>query len=232
MKQINLSKRLAAIAEYVSDGAAVADIGTDHGYIPVFLAQTRRARAIIASDINSLPLDNARQSAIRYNVSEKIEFILSDGLKNIHPDSVDTIIMAGMGGETITSILSDAAWISEKKPNLIIQPQSKIPDLNTWLFRNSYYANESSIVREDGKLYLIMKCSFSPIRRLPADTELYIPASLISSGDPLLNEYIDYTLSKLVKIKDGLNNAASDNTDEIARIEKTITEIEQIRRNT
>jgi tRNA (adenine22-N1)-methyltransferase len=109
MKQIRLTPRLDAVAGYVAPGAAVADIGTDHGYVPVWLAQNDLARRIVAADIGRGPLERARASARLYGVADQIEFIQTDGLDGLASAGLDTVILAGMGGQTMLGILARAA---------------------------------------------------------------------------------------------------------------------------
>ncbi|NLT13462.1 MAG: SAM-dependent methyltransferase, partial [Clostridiales bacterium] len=123
MKYLELSKRLQAIAAYVKQGSAVADIGTDHGYIPVYLAQHNIARRIIAADIRKRPLARAQLSSVEYGVDDRIEFRLTDGLDGLQEAGLDTIIIAGMGGETIAGILERAPWVLTENVRIILQPQ-------------------------------------------------------------------------------------------------------------
>lgn len=156
MKRITLSKRLSAIARFVPPGARVADVGTDHGFIPVFLAQTGLARRIIASDIRPGPLSRAEESARAHGVTDAVEFVLAPGLSGVGPADVDTVIIAGMGGETILSILADAAWTRERGVLLILQPQSKLGLLYNWLLSQGYDILDMDVVEEKRKRYTIM----------------------------------------------------------------------------
>jgi tRNA (adenine22-N1)-methyltransferase len=120
---LTLSKRLAAIAEQIPDGAKVIDVGTDHGYIPTFLAQTGRATRIVASDKMPGPLAHARRTAAEHGVEDLIEFSLRNGLPPERED-IDTVVISGMGAETIIEILTPAEWLCEKV-TLVLQPQTK-----------------------------------------------------------------------------------------------------------
>ena len=108
---MELSPRLDAIARQVPQGARLADIGTDHGYLPVWLLMRGTIERAIAADLREGPLGRARKTARQYGQSEKISFRLCDGLTDIDPDEVDVITIAGMGGETIATILEAAPWI-------------------------------------------------------------------------------------------------------------------------
>jgi len=159
MKQKKLSERLKALADYIDDGASVADIGTDHGFLPVYLAQAGLVKSIFASDISRASLDSAKQAAADAGVSEAITFIFAPGLDGISPTDVDTVIIAGLGGETILSILMDAPWTGRSGIKLILQPQSKIELLCRFLYDNGYLINETKSVLDKGKRYTILYVS-------------------------------------------------------------------------
>lgn len=155
---IKLSNRLDAIAGYIEAGASVADVGTDHGILPVWLAQKGLYGKIIASDISAGSLAAARRNADKYGVAGKITFITAPGLQGIDDYSVDTIVITGLGGETIQGILSDAPWIRGSSVRLILQPQTKAVKLCLWLSENGYIIRDSKLVRDRGKRYVIIMC--------------------------------------------------------------------------
>jgi len=157
MKQVKLTARLQAIADMIDDGAAVADIGTDHGYLPVYLVQKGSIDCIIASDISAASLEAARRSAAEYNVTESIMFLVAPGLEGIAPADVDTIVIAGVGGETILGILDDAPWTKNRRVSLILQPQTKIDVLTDYLNSSGYDIKQITPVIDRGKHYTIIQ---------------------------------------------------------------------------
>ena len=162
MRPIKLSQRLGSIAAYIGQGASVADIGTGHGYLPVYLAQTGIARNIIASDASERSLEAAVRSAEKYGVENKIAFIAAPGLSGLGENEVDSIIIAGMGGETIIKILAGAAWVKRGEIRLILQPQTKIDKLRSWLGENGYIIRETMQVFDKGRLYSIILAHGKP----------------------------------------------------------------------
>ena len=112
--KLPISDRLLACCNFVSPGERVADIGCDHGYLAIHLLQTGKAQSVIASDINEGPLQSAIRNAEKYGVRNKIEFYLSDGARKI-PRDFDTMVCAGMGADTIISILEAAPWLRDVK---------------------------------------------------------------------------------------------------------------------
>ena len=153
---LELTPRLRAVAELVKPGAALADIGTDHAYLPVWLLLQGRISKAIAADLRQGPLDRARLTAAQYDCSDQVSFRLCDGLAQISADEVDTIVIAGMGGETISAILDAAPWTRDERCTLILQPMSAQPELRGWLWRNGFDIQKEEIVREGDKLYNIL----------------------------------------------------------------------------
>ena len=151
---MELSTRLAAIAARVPPGSRLADIGTDHAYLPAYLLLNGTIPSAVASDVNRGPLDRGRETAKLAGVEEKIDFRLSDGLNGLREDETDVIVIAGMGGELISRILSEAPWTRDKL--LLLQPMTAQPELRRWLNGNGYRIERESIVREGRKLYVIL----------------------------------------------------------------------------
>ena len=160
MMHLELTPRLRAVAELVPLGAALADIGTDHAYLPVWLLLQGRVRKAIAADLRQGPLDRARLTARQHECNNGISFRLCDGLAQIGADEVDTIVVAGMGGETIAAILEAASWTRHERYTLILQPMSAQPELRSWLWRNGFEIRKEEIIREGDKLYNILVASF------------------------------------------------------------------------
>lgn len=201
-----LSKRLQKIADYVAQGSRVADVGTDHGYIPVWLVQNAVCQRVIASDIRPEPLKRAVENAKKNGASDKITFLLCPGLEQCPPSEVDTVIIAGMGGETIIEILAAAPWAREKK--LVLQPQTKIPELRSWLNENGYGLEDASLVADTGRIYVVWSCAAGGGFEIPAH-ELYVDSALLARRDELLEIYIDSVVKKLRHKMQGLKRAAA-----------------------
>lgn len=214
-----LSKRLQKIAGYVAQGSRAADVGTDHGYIPVWLIQNGVCEHIIASDIRPEPLKRAMENAEKNEVSDKIRFLLCPGLEQYPQQEIDTVIIAGMGGETIIEILADAPWTREKK--VILQPQTKIPELRSWLNANGYEVDDASLVADMGRIYVVWSCTAGGGRELPAH-ELYVDRTLLEKRDELLGLYIDTVVKKLRHKAQGMKRAARADQMELERCQAAI----------
>ena len=208
---MKLSERLYKAASLIPDGAKFADIGTDHGYVPVWLAIRGGAKRIVASDINAGPLNAAKINAEKYGVSDKIEFVLADGLDGINGD-VDTVLIAGMGGETIMAILQNAPWLRDSGALLILQPQSKRRELTAWLYANGYTIEDASLVKDGGRIYTVLSVRAGENgERAAADT--LILDILVSKRDSLVSEFLDILIKKYSAAVDGMKKSNSDNAE-------------------
>ena len=232
MESIKLSKRLRAIADFVPAGARVADIGTDHGYIPVWLAQNRLAAMIAAADINRGPLDHARETAERYGVTDEIRFALCSGLEFDGSSEYDTVIIAGMGGELIASILEAAPWTNQKETTLILQPNSRIPHLVNWLIDHGFRIADVSLVKDAGKLYQIMVVRPGQSAPVLTEAEGLINQLYFEKKDPLLGEYLESLLKRYRAAERGMlsgkaeDEALADTQAMIAALEEMKKEVD------
>ena len=154
---IRLSNRLSALASLVSKGHRLADIGTDHGYIPIYLCQTGIIPSAIAMDIGKGPLQQATAHIKQQGLSSRIRTRLSDGLTALQPGEADTILIAGMGGGLVMKILSQGTHALTGSEELILQPQSEIAQVRAYLRTHGFRILEEEMILEDGKYYPMMK---------------------------------------------------------------------------
>ena len=168
-----MNRRLSLISEYIDNGKGIVDVGTDHGYLPIFLAENGYNGNIFASDINEDPIKKAINNASAAGVNEKINFMLCDGLKMCPPEQIDTIVIAGMGGDMIVKILDEAEWCLSPEYKLILQPMSKAEILRYWLVYNGFEIRHELLVDENGTIYQIIVAVFGALSKLN-DAELYI----------------------------------------------------------
>ena len=178
--KLPISDRLLACANFVGRGNRVADVGCDHGYLSIHLLTQGIARSCIASDVNEGPLLSARRNAIKYGVSNKIEFYLSDGVANI-PRDFDDLVCAGMGADTMIHILESAPWLRDSKYRLILQCQSKTPTLRRYLSETGFRIYEEAVLRDGRFLYTIMEVSWRPEYPKLTPGEWYFPPALLEN---------------------------------------------------
>ena len=150
---IQLSKRMSALASMVTEGSRLADIGTDHGYIPIALVQEKKIPSAIAMDVGKGPLSRAREHIHSQGLDTYIETRLSDGLTELHAGEADTVLIAGMGGMLMVRILNGGRHCLPGIRELILQPQSEIHLVREFLKEHGYEITAEDIVLEDGKYY-------------------------------------------------------------------------------
>ena len=187
---MELSKRLQAVADLVTEGASVADIGTDHGYIPIYLIEHNIAGKVIALDINRGPLERARMHVVGHGLKGKIETRLSDGLEKVLPGEVDTMIAAGMGGGLVIKILTEGYPVVEILDTMILQPQSEIGKVRRFLNEHNLQITEENMVEEDGKFYPMMKVIHGKKEEYTICEYTY-GKRLLLEQHPVLKKYLD-----------------------------------------
>lgn len=212
---MELSPRLRMVAELVPQGARFADIGTDHAYLPVWLILQGVIDRAVAADLRPGPLERAKETAEKYDVSDRMNFRLCDGLTGIQSDEADAVVIAGMGGETIAHILACAPWTKEPGKTLILQPMSSQEDLRCWLAANGYRIEKECIAREEKTLYTIMLAK--------GGTESEMTAAELLAGrqsqDPLRGEYLDFLIGKVGRALEGQRAASRRDEAAIEQLE-------------
>lgn len=203
-EKLDMGPRLRAIAALTPEGCGcLADIGTDHGYIPVSLLLEGRVKRAVAADIGAMPLDHARRTAAACGVEENLDFRLGDGLSVLEPGEADVIVIAGMGGDAITEILSAAPW-SRAGPLLLLQPMSKAEVLRAWLPLNGYEVFREELVQDKGVLYPILSVRGGEMA--PA-SDVQAWGGFLLDRDPLWGLYIADRLLRLRRAASGLEKA-------------------------
>jgi len=220
---LTLQPRLRAIAELVPTGKPLADIGTDHGYLPVWLLQERRIPSAIASDIVPGPLDHARRTAAQYHINEHIAFRLCSGLEGISEEETETIVIAGMGGETIVKILAAAPWTKNGK-TLLLQPMTKTELLRCWLLDNGYYIHFERLVLDKGIIYPILYVTGGEGNTAAAGELQY---GWVRDDDPLFRPYLDELIKKTQWAVHGLERAENNRqAEKLAELKALLSVLE------
>ena len=160
MQLPKLDNRLTTAVRYVRAGAVVADVGTDHAYLPVYLTATGQARFAVASDINEGPIARAAQHVAEYGLSDKVKTLRADGLAGLEAYAPTDIIIFGMGGELIARILSDAPWVRDAGIRLILQPMTHAESVRTYLSEQGFAIIDETLSREGGKIYQTIVAEF------------------------------------------------------------------------
>lgn len=215
---MQLSKRLQAVAELVTPGNRVADIGCDHAYTSIYLVKQGISRSVIAMDINQGPVDRAKENVAKYHCKDHIEVRKSDGLKKLAPEEADTIIIAGMGGELTVQILSEGMEAVKSARELILQPQSEVYKVRRFLTGCNFIIIHEIMIREDGKYYVMLKAIPS---EAVTDKELYQLAGkehfhygrlLLEQRNKVLEEFLLWDMEICTKIMDTLTDGNSESS--------------------
>ncbi|MBM7617051.1 tRNA (adenine22-N1)-methyltransferase [Weissella uvarum] len=157
MDALHLSDRLAAVAAYVPDGARLADIGSDHAYLPANLLLNQRINFAIAGEVAKGPLQNAEEEIARHHLTDVLKPRLADGLAAVMPeDDIDTVVIAGMGGRLITNILEAGHQHGEHYAHLILQANTDVAAVRSWLMKHHYRITAERMILDDGHYYEIV----------------------------------------------------------------------------
>lgn len=200
--KIPLSNRLLACCSFVNSGDRVADIGCDHGYLGIYLLQENIANSVIAADVNEKPLQSALRNAGKYGVQDKMRFYLSDGVHSI-PKDFDCMVCAGMGADTIISIIGSALWLRNGQHRMILQCQSRRPELRRWLNQNGFAILRETLAQDGKFIYPIMDVIYEPGQKLTPGG-LYISPALLTCGSPLLPNFYERIRASLATSVEGL----------------------------
>lgn len=222
--KLPLSNRLLTCCQFVRPGDRVADIGCDHGYLGIHLLQSGIASSVIASDVNRKPLESAVANARKFGVQERISFFLSDGVRQI-PRDFDCLVCAGMGADTMISILEAAPWLQDSKYRLILQCQSKRPALRKYLAQAGFSISRETLAQDGKFLYPVTEVTYAPAPS-PAPWEYYITPQLLSDNSPLLPAFLRRVIGGLEDSIKGLQREGGEKYRETAEILQHLYELE------
>ena len=202
---INISERLKCVAGLVNKGARVADIGTDHAYLPIYLVQEGIAASAIAMDLRKGPLDKAKKHIRDNCLEDRIQTRLSDGLEKLSANEADIITICGMGGRLIADIVTKGMNVITRNTTLIVSPQSEVGDFRHFLVSQRLVVDDEKMLKEDGKYYFIIKCRKSDenVYSEYSETQYQYGRKLLESKDKTLYEY----LIKEKETNDGISNS-------------------------
>lgn len=221
---MNISKRLKLVASMVSDNYSAADIGTDHGYIPIYLVLERGFRRTFAMDVNEGPLLRAVENIEKYGVGDCVETRLSDGLDGLSENEAESIIIAGMGGILINRILEKGMIVAKSAKELIISPHSDIPLVRSFLRDNNFKIVDENIVFEDSKFYFVFK-AVNGTMEFEDELDTVYGHILFDKKSPVFRDYLMKELEKKEDIMGRMKLSSN-----AARKEELIKETELIKR--
>ncbi len=230
---IKLSDRLQKIADFVEIGESVADIGTDHGFLPIFLRESGKSPHVILSDINKGPLEKAK-SNIEKNVPEKeFDLRIGSGINTLKEAEVDAVVIAGMGGLLIAEILGDDLAKTKTYKKLILQPRNAPEKLRAWLFNNGFFIDDEALVKEGKYLceIIVAKPDNQKVLEAPEEIDLEISPILFQKKDPLLVEFIENKIRIEKKILKAIQTGANkEKTELLKKSEQRIALLQGLRK--
>ena len=181
-----IDTRLLRASRFIRESAYLADVGTDHAYLPIYLTLIGRIDRAFASDINDGPVLRAKQSIAKYGVGDKVEVVKAAGLDGVGDREITDVVIAGMGGELIASILSDAPWIKNEKYNLVLQPMTHPEILRKYLLFEGFSIIGEDVVSDmedkNGKVYQIINATYTGEKCTYSSTELLFGKLNIGRG--------------------------------------------------
>ena len=225
---MKLTDRLLKIASLVTEGKRVADIGTDHGYIPVYLLNKNKVPFAILADVNKGPLDNARKEVRHNNLLDKTDLRLGSGIEVLKKGEVDEVIIAGMGGILISELLEAKKNVAHSLDKLILQPMQAQDELRKYLLNNGYEILDEVLVKEDFRIYEIIVAKYTSVNTIIEDDIYYeVSKKLIENKDPLVNELVDkkiFMYNSILKKLEGktgeeIEKKIKMSTDKISKLE-------------
>lgn len=212
---MNISIRLKTVASLVDKCEKIADIGTDHAYLPIYLLKKGVCKEAIASDINKGPVEKAEHNVKREGLERKILCKLGGGLTTIKPFEVDSAIIAGMGGNLIRDIIEESMDVFKSLKYVVLQPVQNPDVLRKYLYESGYNIIDEELCFDEGKYYEIIKVEYSNKPKILDEVYYEVSEKLIEKKHPMLKEYIQYKIEKY-------NNILSyiDDDTESAKIRK------------
>ena len=210
-----LDARLSCAAALVR-GGRLADVGTDHGYLPVSLLLDGKIKYAVASDINRGPLESARQTVAKHGLSDKVDLVLTDGLCGIEPYEPDDIAILGMGGELIASIIEAAKWVKDSKYRLILQPMTKRAELREYLLTHGFFIEDELTAEAEGRIYQTICACYTGENTQYSLAELLLGRHNIQRGDELTAIYAARLEAIYNNRLQGKSRAGADDSEERA----------------
>ncbi len=226
-REVVLSDRLTALTKMVTGGSRVCDVGCDHGFLSIYLVQKRIAPSVIAMDLREGPLSRAREHIAEAGLENYIQTRLSDGVTALESGEADALVCAGMGGRLMMRILAQGREKCRAMKELILQPQSELPQFRRFLRQERYRTVREDMVEEDGKFYFMMKVI--PVEDVLACQEsLYenYGELLLEKKHPVLMHYLQYRQGVVAEILQNLREKSGESAKaRLAEVEKEKEEL-------
>lgn len=229
MRINSISKRLMTAVGFVREGARFADVGTDHGYLPIYLSKKGIVESAVASDINEGPLESARKNIRENGVEDKVVTVLSDGLLGLREYAPTDIAIFGMGGELVCRIIEESPWVKKDGIRLILQPMTKQAEMREYLLDHGFSIVDEALSLDEGKIYQTVCAEYSGNVGVYGELELMLGKINIERGEPLFYELVEKKIEMYSLRLDGLRKAGlGDEEDRILCMLKEILKEKRI----
>ena len=227
MENIKINDRLLTAVPFVRKGKRFADIGTDHGYLPIYLLDKGIINFAIAADINRGPLDKAEENIEKFGLNGRIKTVLCDGLKGINASEVDDVAIFGMGGELIMKIIDEAPWLKGEDKRVILQPMTHPEKLREYLANNGYKIIGETLSFDRDKIYQTICAEYDGEARKYDSFTLHFGEFILAQKTALLVELLENTRKKLERKIEGKKSGNEDISEEILLLTKINKYIEE-----
>lgn len=206
MRIKKLDNRLKLCLDFIKNSKIIADIGTDHAYLPINIINKNKAEKIYACDINPLPLEKAKENISKYKMQGKIIPVLTNGLNGLEDKNIDTIIIAGMGTETIIDILKQAKFIKNSNINLVLQPMKDAHILRDFLIKTNFYIQKEQAIESKGKIYTVMLVKYGKLNKLTPNFIFTGKLNYNTTKKEILDKYINMQIKHLSNMLNSTKN--------------------------
>ncbi|PGL72485.1 class I SAM-dependent methyltransferase [Bacillus sp. AFS055030] len=233
MNEVNLSKRLKRVFDYIPEGTKLADIGSDHAYLPCYAVLIKRCTSAIVGEITEGPYNSARSTIRQSGLEGIVEARMGDGLEVLEPNEVDVITIAGMGGSLISSILENGKEKLHGVETLILQPNIGAHQIRNWLDKEGYFLVEEDILEEDGKIYEILVASKSNINSVygkKKEMEIFIGPYLLRGKNEAFKKKWEHEKNNFERILTQLESAkqTEESVQKMKEIEQKLEWIKEV----
>lgn len=228
--KVQINKRLLVCSELVRDGAVLADVGTDHAYLPIYLLEKGKIERAILSDINQGPLNKARENSEKAGFIDNVELHLCNGAAELSETGATDYAICGMGGELIADIIAHAPHLKDEKINLILQPMSRPEALREYLFSNGFEIVKEQYVTDTGKHYVCILARFTGVDTPINDADVYFGTSdaFVNANTKELKVYMNEKLLSLKRTVEGKRIGGIETCKETALLCALLERIKQI----
>ena len=203
-RQVLLSKRLQMLADLVTPGNRLVDVGCDHGFLSIYLVQNKICPVALAMDVRKGPLAVAQEHIETAGLEDYISLRLSDGLLNFQDGEADTMVCAGMGGRLMAKILTDSMQKAQNLRELILQPQSELREFRSFLRENGFEIRQEDAVLEEGKYYFCMKAVYTGKNHTVDGLSDEYGELLFKQKHPVLHQYLSFRKKLLTELENAL----------------------------